>query len=99
MSRPVLKEGIEMGSWSLALAPVFVAGCVLTPPGLSSVGSVGGGPGTSAPASNLGGAAFQALVEAHCRKDPSKPRKEDRILFDTDFRFYDRCTHRYQCIQ
>jgi hypothetical protein len=36
-----------MGSWALALAPVFVAGCVLAPPGLSSVGTIGGGPGTS----------------------------------------------------
>jgi hypothetical protein len=35
-----------MGSWSLALALVSVAGCVLAPSGLSSVGS-GGGPGTS----------------------------------------------------
>jgi hypothetical protein len=51
------------------------------------------------PASNLGGAAFQALVEAHCREDPSKPKKEDRINFRTDFGFYDRCAQRYECTQ
>ncbi|HWO17601.1 MAG TPA: hypothetical protein VNO30_02455 [Kofleriaceae bacterium] len=51
------------------------------------------------PASNLGGAAFQALVEAHCREDPSKSKKEDRINFRTDFGFYDRCTQRYDCTQ
>ena len=36
-----------MGSWFLALAPVFAAGCVLAPSGLSSVGSIGVGSGTS----------------------------------------------------
>lgn len=41
------KECLEMGSWSLALAPVFAAGCVLAPPGLSSVGSIAGSLGTS----------------------------------------------------
>lgn len=46
-----------MGSWFLALAPVFVAGCVLAPSGLSSVGSIGSGPGT-----NSAGTAGQITV-------------------------------------
>jgi len=49
------------------------------------------------PASNLGGSSFQALVESNCRVDPSKDKKQDRINFQTDFRFYDRCQNRYEC--
>jgi hypothetical protein len=50
-----------------------------------------------APASNLGGASFQALVEANCRADPSKDKKDDVIRFEYRYDSYDRCEHRYQC--
>lgn len=36
-----------MKRWSVALAPLFAAGCVLAPSGLSPAGAVGGGPGVS----------------------------------------------------
>lgn len=48
------------------------------------------------PASQLGGAAFQALVEASCRADPAKDKKLDRIIFGGDFDLYDRCTKGYE---
>jgi hypothetical protein len=51
------------------------------------------------PASHLGGASFQALVEASCREDPSKSKQEDSIIFKTDFEPYDRCEQRYECVQ
>lgn len=51
------------------------------------------------PESNLGGAAFQALVEANCRADPSKDEKNDSINFDSDFRFYGRCDFHYECTE
>jgi hypothetical protein len=49
------------------------------------------------PASNLGGAPFQALVEANCRMDPSKNKKDDEIEFKYRYDPYDRCEQRYQC--
>lgn len=48
-------------------------------------------------ASNLGGAAMQRLVEANCRIDESKTKKDDRVKFEGDFRYYDRCAQRYEC--
>lgn len=51
------------------------------------------------PDSNLGGSSFQTLVEANCRANPSKDKTTDQILFQSDFRFYDRCTFRYECVE
>jgi len=51
------------------------------------------------PASNLGGSSFQALLEANCRKDPSKDKKQDEIEFEYKYDWYDRCDQRYQCPQ
>jgi len=47
--------------------------------------------------SDLGGRAFQNLVEANCRVSPDSPKKNDTVRFQRDYRFYDRCAFRYQC--
>lgn len=49
------------------------------------------------PDSDLGGSSFQTLVEANCRQDPTKDRKNDEIVFESDFQYYDRCSFRYEC--
>lgn len=49
--------------------------------------------------SALGGHALQALVEANCRKDYSKAKKDDEIVFRSRQEPYDRCAQRYQCEQ
>lgn len=51
------------------------------------------------PASNLGGSSFQALVEASCRADYSKDKKNDQIIFSSKFEYYDRCAQRYECTE
>jgi hypothetical protein len=51
------------------------------------------------PSSELGGRAFQALVEANCRKDFGKDKKDDELYFDRKQVTYDRCAQRYQCEQ
>jgi DNA repair ATPase RecN len=51
------------------------------------------------PPSELGGPAFQALVEANCRKDYSKEKKDAELYFDRKQEPYDRCAQRYQCEQ
>ena len=47
--------------------------------------------------SDLGGRAFQNLVEANCRVNPDAPKKNDKVKFDSKYQSYDRCTFRYQC--
>lgn len=47
--------------------------------------------------SDLGGRAFQTLVELHCRVNPDKPKKDDSVRFQKDYQFYDRCSFKYQC--
>lgn len=47
--------------------------------------------------SDLGGRAFQTLVEAHCRVDPTKAKKDDSVLFQGRYKDYDRCSFKYQC--
>jgi hypothetical protein len=47
----------------------------------------------------LGGHAFQALVEANCRVDPSKDKRLDSLEFKSDTEPYDRCSQRYVCEQ
>jgi hypothetical protein len=49
--------------------------------------------------SDLGGHEFQTLVEANCRVDPSKPKKDDEVKFESTTKFYDRCARRYECEQ
>ena len=49
--------------------------------------------------SELGGHAFQSLVEANCRADYSKDKKVDILKFKTDTEPYDRCAQRYVCEQ
>ncbi len=51
------------------------------------------------PASELGGRDLMRKIEANCRVDPSKDKKEDRLNFKSDTLFYDRCQRRYECIQ
>jgi DNA repair ATPase RecN len=51
------------------------------------------------PPSELGGHAFQALVEANCRKDYSKDKKDDELYFERKQEPYDRCVQQYQCEQ
>lgn len=53
--------------------------------------------GSETPASNLGGSSFQMLVEANCRADPAKDKKNDRIKFQSALREYDRCEFHYEC--
>ena len=49
--------------------------------------------------SALGGHAFQALVETNCRRDRTKAKKDDEIVFRSRREPYDRCSQRYQCEQ
>jgi hypothetical protein len=50
-------------------------------------------------ASELGGHAFQALLETNCRADPSKDKKQDSLVFKSSTEPYDRCAQRYVCEQ
>lgn len=52
-----------------------------------------------APTSELGGAAFQALVESNCRVDPTKDKKDDSLKFEGQFKEYKRCETRYSCVE
>ncbi len=47
--------------------------------------------------SALGGHALQALIEANCRKDYGKEKKDDELVFRYRQEPYDRCTQQYQC--
>jgi hypothetical protein len=47
--------------------------------------------------SDLGGRAFQTLVEANCRVDPDKAKKDDVVRFQSRYHEYDRCSFKYQC--
>ena len=49
--------------------------------------------------SDLGGHEFQTLVEANCRADASKEKRDDEIRFEQRTIFYDRCQRRYECEQ
>jgi hypothetical protein len=49
--------------------------------------------------SALGGHALQALIETNCRKDYSKEKKDDELLFRSRQEPYERCAQRYQCEQ
>jgi hypothetical protein len=49
--------------------------------------------------SALGGHAFQVLVETNCRRDRTKEKKDDEIVFRGRREPYDRCSQRYQCEQ
>ncbi len=49
--------------------------------------------------SQLGGHALQSLIEANCRKDYSKDKKDDELYFKSRQEDYDRCKQQYQCEQ
>ncbi len=49
------------------------------------------------PSSDLGGRAFQNLVEANCRVSPDSPKKNDTVKFSHRYETYERCASRYQC--
>ena len=50
-----------------------------------------------APDGELGGRAFQDKIEASCRVDKDKDKKDDEIVFRPDTKYYDRCAQKYEC--